>query len=698
MRLDAVKRDVQTGGIMQVAKATVTPSAKIFDMFESSTYANSPLAITRELVANAIDAHTAAGKSDVPVEVTLPTALEPLYKVRDEGIGMSREFMIGNPDKGIPSKFMAYADGSTKDQSDDQIGGFGIGSKSPFAYTDQYTLRVVHEGVLSVYTMFKDADGIPAIGLQGETTTDEPNGVEVSFPVEDKDQETFHKAAQEALQYFNPIPKITNGKITPPEYTYRRNTWALRPTAGALGVIMGGVRYPSDANNLGWSLRGNAKLSPLLEYGIDITLPIGAAGIAMSREQLSYVPKTTESIEKALSGILDEVVQTFATMFDSAPTLWEAKVRLHAESRGGARGVLVESHAKYKGQPLTTSIKFSRYNIKDNPEGTTWHIPKQRSSAMTPRWQAFHELGFITPGNVSHLIVDDLPISPTSRTTARIRHLLGTDYARKDVLVLRTKSKAATKRLLKALGSPKNVIYTSALPVPPPIARTKSIREKVRMFTFTGERDTNYKMIINLNPGMRKKRRVTEVAMTDQPTSGILVVMDRFNLPRDLYEKMQTGFIQWNELYFVNEGDVKKLGNGFTKFETEWEKRLATAVAKYPELTKRLALDTAEELSNVFEIVGAARAFLPKLTPEQKARPFGQAVDLYDTYIAPLDYAQRALRPYVTPKLPKGVSPKTLAEAFVKEQPEVYTLLNEIGRYGFKWERSSHIAVLIKLL
>src|SRR3546814_17913309 len=85
---------------------------------------------------------------------------------------MSHEFMM--------TSFMAYTDGSTKDQSNDQIGGWGIGSKSPFSYTDQFVLVSVHDGVRSVYSVFKDEDSIPAIALLSQEETTDANGVERS--------------------------------------------------------------------------------------------------------------------------------------------------------------------------------------------------------------------------------------------------------------------------------------------------------------------------------------------------------------------------------------------------------------------------------------------------------------------------------------------------------------------------------------
>src|SRR3546814_13176105 len=110
---------------------------------------------------------------------------------------MSHEFMM--------TSFMAYTDGSTKDQSNDQIGGWGIGSKSPFSYTDQFVLVSVHDGVRSVYSVFKDEDSIPAIALLSQEETTDANGVEVSFPVETHHFNLFREATEKVVPFFTPL-------------------------------------------------------------------------------------------------------------------------------------------------------------------------------------------------------------------------------------------------------------------------------------------------------------------------------------------------------------------------------------------------------------------------------------------------------------------------------------------------------------
>ncbi len=465
MIVETVKREITSSGTMQVATATIAPSKKIFDMFSDQTYANKPLAIMRELVANGIDAHMSAGRSNVPVEVHLPTQLDPTCRITDYGTGMSHEFIM--------TKFMAYTDASTKDQDNDAIGGMGIGSKSPFSYVDQYMMRNVHEGVLGIYTMFKNEDGIPAIGLIDQTTTDEPNGVQISFPVEADDVETFHQAAQDALQYFTPLPKVTNGTINAPDYTYVGNNWAMRPKAGELGIIMGGVRYPGQASAMAYELRTDDRLSPLLEYGLDLTLPIGACTVAMSREALSYVPKTSASIRTALENVIDDVVATFSTFFDHCSSKWEAMELLATETgfttsvhSMSARAKLLHSNARYKGEQLTTNFRFENKGFLDPlAKFKAWLIlpaqSRRSANCPGPAWGHLESLYTISPHEIGTVIIDDLPDSPKSKAGFKNNFE-------------RVTSAAANPRRARATAKSGEFAHTSSAPWPRHKARWPS--------------------------------------------------------------------------------------------------------------------------------------------------------------------------------------------------------------------------------
>lgn len=693
MRIETTKREVESSVTGEVSKATIKATPKLFDMFADQTYANKPVAIMRELVANGHDAHVAAGCPQRPVEVTLPTDLDPMCVIQDFGIGMAHEFVMG--------PFMAYTDGSTKDTSDDQIGGFGIGSKSPFAYVDQFTLRVVHEGIVSIYTMFKAEDGIPAISRQTSGATKEPNGVAVSFPVEGEDIQTFRDAAQEALQYFNPMPKIINGTIEAPKYTYQGNGWALREKTEPLGVIMGGVRYPVAVTSLDSGLQLDKHLSPLLNYGIDLTLPIGACGIAMSREQLSYTGKTSASIRAALEGILDDVVKTFSTLFDKCPTEWEAMAMLDKELGGvsyyrrTARQELLAANARYKGRELKTEFKLAD---NDLPGCKTWQIdPKHTSRGLvcpTPRWNdGLTDLYGITPGKIECVIFDDMEVSPKNKNVAKMRHYVDTECQREhSIIVIRPPSPTTKLNDIRHLlrGCP-DIVRTSTMAEPPKQKRSNgSVRPKVRMFTYDGSHSSWGPPITNLTPAYGKSG-IVELKPADQPAKGTMVVMENFNLPRNFRQRMDLGIFKWSDVVFVNTSDAPKLKDDFDNFEDIWQKHLDAELARYPELAHRLAVTNDSDLRIAFSHWRELRQHVAydDLTTAQKSRPFGRIAQLYEEYVAPLTEAQRKLAPFITAELPPRVKPDKLVKTYHEKQRSLRIVLRELDM-----DASGHVDII----
>lgn len=736
MQLNQVKRDIVSSGTMEVSKAKIKATAKLFDMFADQTYANKPVAILRELVANGVDAHIAAGKPDVPVEIYMPSVFDPMFKVKDFGVGMHHDFVMG--------PFMEYTNGSTKDSDNTQIGGFGIGSKSPFAYCDQFTLRVVHDGVLSVYTMFKGEDGIPAIGLQGQTTTDEANGVEVSFPIENDDIESFVKAAQDALQYFQPLPVVHGGSLEAPNYTHvaSNKTWAMKASPdGTLGVIMGGVRYPVTESAVEYSLRQDPKLGPLLNYGIDLFVPIGTADVAMSREALSYTPRTHAALRQALTSIVDDVAATFATLFDKHKTEWDAKKALYDQLiqmnggsnnfyRGNPRAKMLQAFAQWKGKPLTLDVKlnvpnrwdgvtraYKRDFPKNYPEGAEIWVPQFTSWRTTfppAKFVKMFDASDFSAGAYVQVFVDDMPVKTTSRPAARVKEYMeGKGWwvsggSSKPVLVFRaekSEDKASIKAMLDYLGNPSSVVYLSTLPEPKRVVSVKTssgavvVRPKVRMFTFTGNKDRFGTTIVNLSPAHAKRDEVKEIAEKDQPASGIMYAMENFNLPADFRNKMKLGVVKWDELVFVNQSDAKHLKATFETFDDVFKKR-------YPAFKKQHMKDLAEKkwfadkYDGVFEdIVDVIQPMIEngeKLPKGLSNTPFGKMFLAYEKYGSGLTDVQKALAAHenVTPAPIKGL--ENIEEEFEKRHPHAFTLLKLI--YSSQWNREDVRALFIHSL
>lgn len=160
MKLDTNNKTV-TPSIDTVAhptyKAQIDKSAAglVMDIL-AKLYANPLAAAIREYTSNAIDAHVAAG-IDRPVEVTLPSRRNQWLTIRDYGKGLTAFDIL-----------TVYANfgSSDKRDSDDFIGGFGIGSKSGLAVSDAIYINSWTDGKLNSFVIKRTSDGIVTQFLQ----------------------------------------------------------------------------------------------------------------------------------------------------------------------------------------------------------------------------------------------------------------------------------------------------------------------------------------------------------------------------------------------------------------------------------------------------------------------------------------------------------------------------------------------------
>lgn len=179
-----IDKPIQQFGSVDSVKTTefqidITP--KLFEML-SGLYPNKIRAVIRELLCNAIDSHIVAGISDVPVDIFIPSAEYPYLTIKDYGVGMSPDDVI--------QIYTRYSK-STKTHEASTTGALGLGSKSPFCYTNMFTLKSVHDGVESLYNVYINQQRIPSLTLLSQKPTDDENGVTVTVPVKAGDYRDF---------------------------------------------------------------------------------------------------------------------------------------------------------------------------------------------------------------------------------------------------------------------------------------------------------------------------------------------------------------------------------------------------------------------------------------------------------------------------------------------------------------------------
>ena len=185
----------------EIGEFRIRNSAKAFNILSSGLYANKIRAIIRELSCNAVDSHIAAGKQDTPFDVHLPNQLEPWFSIRDYGTGLNHDQ--------VTNIYTTYFE-STKTNSNDFIGALGLGSKSPFSYTDNFTVTAIQNGRKGIYSAFINDVGVPSIALMNEEQVTEPNGVEVKFSVNDRYD--FHKFEEELAKKINSVTPVNTAK------------------------------------------------------------------------------------------------------------------------------------------------------------------------------------------------------------------------------------------------------------------------------------------------------------------------------------------------------------------------------------------------------------------------------------------------------------------------------------------------------
>lgn len=300
---------------------TIKATAKSFHILSSSLYSNKIRAIQRELSTNALDSHKMAGREDVPFTVHLPTQLEPWYSIRDYGIGLDHETATG-----IFTTFFE----STKTHSNDFNGTLGLGSKSPFSYTSNFTVTAIKMGVKNIYTAFIDGQGTPNFAPMGTETTDEPAGVEIRFSVENReDISRFRDECRSVYNYFAVKPTITgqqNFEFDKVKYTERdlipgvHRIQVSRYETAKSRAVMSCIAYPIDVPNSRTVL---GDLASLLDCGLEIHFANGELDFQPSREGLSYIDMTIQNIKHKLETLRDSLLVKFAEQADAITNTWE---------------------------------------------------------------------------------------------------------------------------------------------------------------------------------------------------------------------------------------------------------------------------------------------------------------------------------------------------------------------------------------
>lgn len=172
------------GGVNETIDFGISNDPAFFQILSANLYSNQKLAVVRETLCNSWDAHIEAGIEDTAVKVS----------ITEEGDLVFRDFGTGIPHNKMGEVYGTYG-ASTKKTNSNVTGGFGLGCKSPFAYTDSFRVISYNQGTKTVYNITKssvESGGRPGITKIMDAPTKE-TGLEVRIRIEESDVPEFLK-------------------------------------------------------------------------------------------------------------------------------------------------------------------------------------------------------------------------------------------------------------------------------------------------------------------------------------------------------------------------------------------------------------------------------------------------------------------------------------------------------------------------
>lgn len=303
----------------------IAASSKAFKILSSNLYKNKIRAVVRELVCNAVDAHTLNNSLDVPFDITVPTAIEPQFSIRDYGPGLSQEDMTE-----LYTTYFA----STKSHSDEFRGALGLGSKSPFSYTSAFTVISNFGGVKYTYNALLE-NGEPALYLVNQRETTDKHGIEIIIGVKIEDLNRWAQEIKYILRPFKEHPHNIIGSTIEPMYmptddVLSRNSDALFTQYSSsenygLYAIYGNIVYPISSELIPIDGKKHPLIKAISYSAMYIKFDMGLLDIQPSREELSYDERTIANIYARLDEIeldakkrLDEYIESAKTPRDIA--------------------------------------------------------------------------------------------------------------------------------------------------------------------------------------------------------------------------------------------------------------------------------------------------------------------------------------------------------------------------------------------
>lgn len=392
MQILTERKNVALSGEVKSREFTMKAGAHLMSVL-SGLYNDPVDACVREYLTNMYDAYAPllrAGVKVTPPILRIPTRMNPTLEFEDFGVGMDFDMVW---------KVYAEYGNSTKSDSNDEVGGFGLGSKTAFCYNEGAPWNIVttKDGITNRFMAFVNEKGVPTLTHLSQTNTNAPNGTKVSIPMRSDDVVRAAEKARYYIPYF-PMELRVEGMLDVPKkvsYLLSSQGWGIhsRDTknswrSNVLRVVMGNVPYTLDIHSLfGWSdAQRDETLMFLSKNDIDLHVPIGAVDIVPSRDSLKFTDRTKKAIRAAGEQMVKDMPKLIATLTAGCKTKWEQIVKAHelTDSINFPTG-MADTLVKSLAIPVPTGVTATLYQLKTSGIATPAITQDATKFALTAR-------------------------------------------------------------------------------------------------------------------------------------------------------------------------------------------------------------------------------------------------------------------------------------------------------------------------
>lgn len=392
---------------MEVARGSIREEnvGMLFTHIADNLYSDKISSVCREHIANAFDANRANNQEQSPIEIHLPTMLDPYLRIKDSGLGLSFD--------GIKNYYIS-AGASTKRENIEDIGGYGLGAKNWIAYTDAVVVVSVNGGFkLNVSLQRNEVGEIVAVPIS-KTETSESSGLMIEIPVALDDIAEFRQKAFYATKFLNVKPNFVNenGEYNAPKIIHDEGSWFLVEGSDSYNhstrALVGFVPYEISSNSMGVYA---SELRDILDCGT-LYFRFGPSDLAvsLSREQLAYKPATIEKIRERCAIVKSRIHDMIKEKIDTFPDIIQAISFVKKMKEDFSFANIKLSEIQYKGIPLYTDTRKRFEILDDNKCVTATFYPevyKFKSSDKPSRIKGESQINIIDPETC--VVIYDLP-------------------------------------------------------------------------------------------------------------------------------------------------------------------------------------------------------------------------------------------------------------------------------------------------